>query len=55
MRKTRVKLTNMVIVGSIVYRLIVAVAIRMGMDPQYMKLITVVIFVIEIVLNNASF
>lgn len=55
LRKTRVKLTTMVIVGSIVYRLIVAVAIRMGMDPQYMKLITVVIFVIAIVLNNASF
>lgn len=51
---TKAKPTTQVIVGSILYRLIVAVAIRMGMDPQHMKLITVIIFIIAIVLNNAS-
>ena len=54
MKKSSVKMTSMVILGSILYRFIVAVAIRLGMDPQHMKLITVVIFVVAIVLNNAS-
>ena len=54
MKKSSVKMTSMVILGSILYRFIVALAIRLGMDPQHMKLITVVIFVVAIVLNNAS-
>lgn len=53
--KSKVKMTSMVIVGSVVYRLIVALAIRFGMNPQHMKLVTVLIFVIAIILNNASF
>ena len=52
--RSKAKLTSQVIVGSIVYRLIVAMAIRLGMDPQHMKLVTVVIFVGAIVLNNSS-
>ena len=51
---TKAKLTTQAIVGSIVYRLIVALAIRFGLDPQHMKLITVIIFIVAIVLNNAS-
>lgn len=53
--RTKVKMTSMVIMGSIVYRLIVALAIRFGMNPQHMRLVTVLIFVLAIVLNNASF
>lgn len=53
--KSKAKLTTMVILGSIVYRLIVALAIRLGMDPQHMKLVTVIIFIGAIVLNNTSF
>ena len=52
--RSKAKLTSQVIVGSIVYRLIGAMAIRLGMDPQHMKLVTVVIFVGDIVLNNSS-
>lgn len=53
--KSKVKMTSMVIAGSLVYRLIVALAIKFGMNPQHMKLVTVIIFVVAIVLNNASF
>lgn len=54
LKKVKVNMTTMVIVGSMLYRLIVALAIRMGMNPQHMKLITVIIFIVAIVLNNAS-
>ena len=54
LRKTKLKLTTMVIVGSIVYRFIVAVAIWLEMPPQHMKLLTVVIFIAAIVINNAT-
>jgi putative tryptophan/tyrosine transport system permease protein len=54
LRRTRFKLTTMVITGSVVYRFIVALAIRLGMDPQHLKLVTVIIFVIAIVLNNSG-
>lgn len=51
---SKAKLTTQALVGSIVYRLIVALAIRFGMEPQHMKLVTVMIFLVAIVLNNAS-
>ena len=51
---SKAKLTTQAIVGAVVYRLIVALAIKMGMDPQYMKIVTVLIFLVAIVLNNAS-
>lgn len=51
---SKAKLTTQAIVGSIVYRFIVALAIRFGMEPQHMKLVTVMIFLVAIVLNNAS-
>lgn len=54
LRRTRFKLTTMVVVGSVVYRFIVALAIRLGMDPQHLKLVTVVIFVVAIVMNNSG-
>lgn len=55
LRRFSVKDTTMVIVGSIAYRFIVALAIRFGLDPQHMKLVTVIIFVVAIVLNNGGF
>lgn len=54
LRKTKCSMTFMVIVGSILYRFIIAIAIRMNMDPKMMKLATVIIFVGAIVLNNLS-
>ncbi|AZK44649.1 ABC transporter permease [Erysipelothrix piscisicarius] len=50
--RIKLKSTTMVIFGAIVYRLIVALAIRMGIDAQFMKLITVVIFISAIMLNK---
>lgn len=55
LKRFSVKDTTMVIVGSIAYRFIVALAIRFGLDPQHMKLVTVIIFVVAIVLNNGGF
>lgn len=52
--KTKFKPTTMVIVGAIIYRLIVALAIKMGVDAQYMKLITVAIFIGAIMLNKVN-
>ncbi len=54
LRRTRFKLTTMVVAGSVVYRFIVALAIRLGMDPQHLKLVTVFIFVVAIVMNNSG-
>lgn len=54
LRRTRFKLTTMVVAGSVVYRFIVALAIRFGMDPQHLKLVTVFIFVVAIVMNNSG-
>lgn len=50
--KTKVKLTTMVISGAIVYRLIVALALRAGLDSMYLQLVTVLIFIIAISLNK---
>ncbi|MDE8332846.1 ABC transporter permease [Erysipelothrix rhusiopathiae] len=50
--RTKLKSTTMVIFGAIVYRLIVAFAIRMGIDAQFMKLMTVAIFIGAIMLNK---
>ena len=55
LKRTNFKLTTLAIVGSIIYRLIVAVAIRLGLDAQHLKLVTVVIFVVALAINNSSF
>lgn len=52
LQKTRFKQTTMVIVGAIAYRLIVAIALWLGLKPQNMKLMTVVIFVFAILINR---
>lgn len=52
LKKTKTRLTGMVILGAIVYRMIVAVAIRLGLDSKDLQLITVIIFIIAISMNN---
>lgn len=52
LNKTKSKQTSMVIFGAILYRLIIAGALSMGLKPQNMKLMTVVIFVAAILINR---
>ena len=54
LRKVRVKETTKVIVGAIAYRLIVALAIKQGLEPQHMRLMTVIIFIGAILLNKGK-
>ncbi|QIK70542.1 ABC transporter permease [Erysipelothrix sp. HDW6C] len=50
--KLKLKQTTMVILGAIVYRFIIALALKFNMDPQFLKLATVVIFVGAILINK---
>ena len=52
--KWKFKQTTKVILGAIVYRFIIAIALRFNMDPQHLKLATVVIFVGAILLNQSK-
>lgn len=52
--KLKIKQTTMVILGSIVYRLIIAIALELNMNPQHLNLATVIIFVVAIVLNRSK-
>lgn len=46
------KSTTMVIIGSILYKLCISVALNLGMPSSDMKLITAIIFIITLLLNN---
>ncbi|AMC94284.1 ABC transporter [Erysipelothrix larvae] len=50
--KTRLKMTTQVIIGAMIYRLIVAIAIKWGLNPIHLKLITVGIFITTIIFTN---
>lgn len=52
--KTKFKPTSMVIVGSIIYRLIVGIAIRFEVDSRHLRLVTVIIVLVTIIINNFS-
>lgn len=52
LRKSRFKQTTMVIVGAIVYRFIIALALWQGLRPQNLKLMTVMIFLFAIIVNR---
>ncbi len=54
LKKSKFKLTSMVIVGAIIYRFIVALAIRYGLQPQYLRLVTVIIFIATLLLNQTT-
>ena len=53
-KKTKLKLTTMIFVGAVVYRFVVALAIKYGMEPQYLKLVTAIIFIVTLLINNSS-
>lgn len=54
LKKTKASLTSMVIVGTIAYRLIVALAIKQGLDSKDLQLVTVLIFIGAIILNQVD-
>ncbi|NMD37382.1 MAG: ABC transporter permease, partial [Christensenellaceae bacterium] len=47
------KLTSAVIVGSVIYKACVAIAIELGVHPSLMKLITAILFLIILVLGKS--
>ncbi len=49
---TPLKTTGAVIIGSVVYKACVAIAISFGLNPNYMKLITGALFLIILVISN---
>lgn len=51
-RLSFMKATTMVIIGSILYKLCISVALNLGMPSSDMKLITAIIFIITLLLNN---
>ena len=50
--KASIKSTTRVIIGAIAYRAIISIALSLNMNPQLMKLATVIIFIIAIYFNN---
>lgn len=46
------KITTLVVLGSILYRLSISVALALKLPPSNLKLITAVIFILALVLNN---
>lgn len=52
--RLKLKNTSMVILGAFVYRFIIALALQYNMDPRFLKLATVIIFVGAILLNKST-
>ncbi|WP_315117013.1 ABC transporter permease subunit [uncultured Clostridium sp.] len=50
-----VKGTTMAILGSVIYKSIIGIALELGLQPTDLKLITVIIVVIALSLNNKKF
>lgn len=50
-----VKGTTMAVLGSVIYKAIIAVALELGFQPTDLKLVTVIIVVIALSLNNGKF
>ena len=46
------KITTLVVLGSILYRLSISVALALKLPPSNLKLITAIIFILALVLNN---
>lgn len=53
-RANKIKMTTMVMVGAVLYRLAIAIAYRLDAPPSFEKIIIVLIFLITITLNNGT-
>ncbi|ASW43022.1 ABC transporter permease [Clostridium isatidis] len=49
---TLLKTTTLVIIGSIIYKLAIALALKFNLDPNYLKLMTAIIVVIALSFNS---
>lgn len=47
-----IKATSMVVLGSIIYKAAISIAINLGFNPNYLKLIMAVLFTLALVANN---
>ena len=54
-RLKSLKITTLVVLGSIFYRLCISLALAVNLPPSNLKLITVLLFIIAIMVNNRSF
>lgn len=48
------KATTMVIIGSVLYKTCITVALKVGLESSDMKLVTAIIFIIALMLNNKA-
>lgn len=53
-KMTLMKTTTMVVMGSIFYKACLSLALNLGFNPNYLKLIMTVIFTLALVANNVS-
>ncbi|MEA5027170.1 hypothetical protein SDC9_110796 [bioreactor metagenome] len=53
-RFSKLKMTTMVIIGSLMYRAAIGIALQIGVPTYFEKLITVILFVITIVLHEKA-
>lgn len=51
-KMTFIKATTLVIIGSIIYKLAIALVLKFGLDPNYLKLMTAIIVIIALSLNS---
>ncbi|MBU5454066.1 ABC transporter permease [Caproiciproducens sp. MSJ-32] len=49
---TLLKTTTLVVLGSIIYKLAIALALKFNLDPNYLKLMTAIIVIIALSLNS---
>ena len=52
MKSVNIKKTTRAVLGALLYRFMISLALTLNMNPQFMKLATVVIFIIAIAFNN---
>lgn len=53
-KSKHLKSTSVVILGAILYRLTIAVALRFGLPAYYLKLIMAIIFILALISNNGA-
>lgn len=50
-----ISVTTVTIIGAILYKLIIGIAMLLNLSPSYMKLVTALIVIIALILNNTKF
>ena len=50
-----VKATTLSIAGAIIYKLAIAIVLKLGLDPNYLKLMTAIIVIVALSFNSNVF